>query len=111
MTAQEIFETLKMLVQKYSLVRGEIAIHKEDDGSVFFDKVDLNFYQMSGCFDDADIRDAFENHEWDIKEEGTYEFLCLLSYSEPQVGNYPPPNVEVDSYMMIEYIECALLKF
>jgi hypothetical protein len=101
-----IFSTLKELSQKYCLVHGMAAIIRTEDGSLAFDKNDLeNIYQHVGCFEEQEIRKAFEEYECHEMEPGEYEFTALLSYTPAQIGNYPPPNVEADEYMMIEAIE------
>lgn len=61
------------------------------------------------CADDL-IQEALEDRENDkvirkIDKNGHYEFKALLSIHREQRGDYPPPNLEVPTYCVIEHME------
>ena len=110
--SKEIFEQLKALTEEYTLVYGWGNFEKNDDGNFWL--VDFNetsFIVKAGCQSDDLIIETFTGGEYihPINEEGFYEFNALLRYTPPQIGNYPPPNIECEKYLEVEYIEYELI--
>lgn len=106
MEYKEIFDTLKSLTKNYCLVKGCGKIIKTDAGFVLKDFTDESYVSIAGLFAEDLIKQAFtEEFECDVEKEGVYEFTALLNYSAAQIGDYPPPNIECQEYMTVDYIE------
>lgn len=106
MEYKEIFDTLKSLTKNYCLIKGWCEIIKTDAGFVLKDFTDENYVSIAGLFADDLIMQAFtEEFECDVEKEGIYKFTALLNYSAAQIGDYPPPNIECQEYMTVDYIE------
>lgn len=105
MTIQEVFALLKDLSQKYCLIEGGGEIVKSSDGTYHFDRSNFGFSIGCGFMDEDLTLQAIDEYECQVQEGGHYDFVALLSYCPAQIGNYPPPNVEVPEYMMLEIME------
>lgn len=112
MSHKEIYNQLSDLCKRYCLISGQATVIRGEDGVFKFSKINNNDYIIvAGCFPDDLILGAFSDYECAVESEGEYDFRALLSYEPSQIGNYPPPNVEVESYMMIEHIEFKTILF
>jgi len=45
-----------------------------------------------------DIREQFRESDYDLSKYYESDVTLKMTYSEAQVGNYPPPNIEVPAY-------------
>lgn len=105
MTTLEIFNTLRLLYEKYSYIKAWGLIEEQENG--IFKLVEFNqdsYILCSGKDDSELIIQAFNEYECQVSQPGMYEFEALISYTEAQVGNYPPPNIEVPAYVEIEVV-------
>lgn len=114
LTAKEIFDQFKIFNKKFTLFSGQCEMVKNENGKFIFKdfKLEENMFSSTSYIDEDLINERFDGEtEFDteefneLKQEGFYVFECLLSFSEAQYGNYPPPNCEVQAYYEIEYIE------
>lgn len=110
MDYKKIFDQINTLTKKYVLVRGICDLVKNDDGKYVFEKFDdCTIYESTGNYDDELMAESFtEEAEFEVECEGFYKFAALMSYSPAQIGNYPPPNVEVPAYYDLDHIEFEL---
>ncbi len=110
MDYKNIFDQLNSLTEKYILVRGICDLVKNDDGKYVFEKFDdCTIYESTGNYDDELMAESFtEEAEFDAGCEGFYRFTALMSYCPAQIGNYPPPNIEMPAYYNLEHIEFEL---
>lgn len=111
MDYKEIFNQLNSLTKKYVLVRGICDLVKNDEGKYIFEKFDdCTIYESTGNYDEDLMAERFDKEtEFEGMEcEGFYKFAALLSYSPAQIGDYPPPNIEVPAYYDLEHIEFEL---
>jgi hypothetical protein len=106
---KEIFDTMDKLTEQYCFVRFFADIHKDEDGQMKF-KGDVyeNIYMMAGMMDEDLLNEAFHEFEPEVEQEGSYTIKALLYYSKAQIGNYPPPNIEVPPHCEIQHIEFKL---
>lgn len=100
----EVFNLLDEINKRYTAVFGWGLIKKNslinfDDGSFIV--------QTAGGENSDLIEEFFNEFEFNL-EDGYYEFKFLLSYSKPQIGDYPPPNIEVPAYY--DYIDASFEK-
>jgi hypothetical protein len=111
MDYKEIFDQLNKLTKGFILVRGICDLIKNNEGKYIFEKFDdYTIYESTGNYDEDLMAERFD-HETefeDIECEGFYKFTALLSYSPAQIGNYPPPNIELPAYYDLYYIEFEL---
>jgi hypothetical protein len=105
MSYKDVYDQLTELCKKYCLISGQADIIRVNDRLEFGPISPHDYVVVAGCFPDDLIHSSFVDFECIVDGPGIYDFRALLSYSPAQIGNYPPPNVEVDRYMMIEYIE------
>lgn len=100
----EVFNLLDEINKRYTAVFGWGLI--ETNKLVNFD--DSSFIIKTSEADDHDLIEKFLNDfDFDL-QDGYYEFKFLLSYSEAQIGDYPPPNIEVPAYY--DYIDSTFEK-
>lgn len=108
MTVKETFDLLMELSLKNILITGYCQFFERDGKFVIGDFDYINFHvRAGGCSEDL-IIDCFleDDQEWpQIDKEGCWSFEALLNYSPAQIGEYPPPNIEIPEYVMIEYSE------
>jgi hypothetical protein len=106
MSYKEIYDQLTSLCNKYCLISGQADIREIEKGRFEFATIEEHDYLIvAGCFPNDLIQKSFIDFECEVGSSGPYEFRALLSYEPAQIGNYPPPNVEVETHMMIEHIE------
>lgn len=109
---KQIFDTLNSLTKNYCLVKGWSEIIRTDDGFVLKDFDNESYVNIAGLFSEDLILKAFtEDFKCDVEKEGVYEFTALLNYSAEQIGDYPPPNIECEKYMTVDYIEFKFICF
>lgn len=90
----EVFNLLEEINKRYTAVFGWGLI--ENNKLINFD--DSSFIIKTSGAEDYDlIEDFLNDFEFDL-EDGYYEFKFILSYSKAQIGDYPPPNIEVPAY-------------
>jgi len=107
-TYKEQFDFLKEFCKKYTYLVGWGLFELDDNEKYILRGFDGdNHIVLAGLDNESLIIEAFNEgeYEWRVTEPGFYEFHAILSYSPAQIGDYPPPNIEVAEYMMIEYIE------
>jgi hypothetical protein len=104
MTIAETFLTLKDLCHKYCLIKGTGEIVKSKEGTFLFNRNNFG-YAVAGFCDEDLLLGTIDAYEHAVEKEGYYDFIAIVSRSPAQIGNYPPPNVEVPEYMMVEMIE------
>lgn len=118
MNYKEIFDTvINALGSRRIIIMGTISIKSESEGvfttsSFIKDEEDYSWYdKFAGyIFSDDLIEKAFmEEFQHNVDKEGIYYIKAILSYTEEQRGNYPPPNLEAEEYMLIEHIEYEYL--
>ena len=103
---KEKFEFIKNFCDNYSYLMGWGLIEKQEDGRYAFVGFDGDSYIVwAGRHDEELIIQEFTERENEVTEDGFYEFRALLILSKAQIGDYPPPNIEMPEYMMVEYIE------
>jgi hypothetical protein len=110
MDYKEIFDQINSLTKRFIVVRGTCDLVKTDNNKYVLKEFDdCTIYESTGNFDQDLMGESFtEEAEFEVECEGFYKFAALLTYSEAQIGNYPPPNVEVPAYYCLEHIEFIL---
>lgn len=110
MDYKEKFDLINSLTKSFIVVRGICDLVKtNNDKYVFKEFDDCTIYESTGNFDEDLMAESFtEEAEFEAECEGFYKFAALLTYSEAQIGYYPPPNVEVPAYYCLEHIEFEL---
>jgi len=105
MDYKETFDKIKLLTDKYLLVKGYCLMVKGVSGYKMEDLTDDDIFETTSNYDEELILEAFNENIFEVESEGIYKFEALLTYSPEQVGNYPPPNIECYPYYYIDYIE------
>lgn len=110
MNYKELFDKIKRITTGQVLIKGFGTIVKDEDGKFVFDEFSCdNIYESTGNFDEDLMRERFDSdHNFEVECDGEYRFEALFSYSEAQIGDYPPPNVEVPAYYDLLHIEFHL---
>ena len=110
MDTKEIFDQLNTLTEKYLLIRGMCEMVLNEDGKyIFKDFDDSIIYDSTGSYDEELLAETFsEESEFEVECEGHYRFVAMVHYSPAQVGNYPPPNIEVPAHYELQHIEFEL---
>lgn len=52
-----------------------------------------------------EINEQFLESDYDWSQYYESDIIINLTYSEPQIGNYPPPNIEVEGYWDWDVLE------
>lgn len=90
----EVFNLIDNINNRFTAIKGWGLIKnnsiEEFDESSYIVESGLNV-------DNELLEYFFSEFEFDV-DDGFYEFRFLLSYSPPQIGNYPPPNIECQAY-------------
>lgn len=100
----EVFNLLEQINIRYTAVLGWGVI--ENNSLKDFDEGSF-IVKTSGGENGDLIEEFFKEFEFDL-QDGYYEFKFLLSYSKAQIGDYPPPNIEVPAYY--DYIDATFEK-
>ena len=100
----EIFNFIDEINKRYTAVFGWGLIINNELKDFAEDSYIL---KTSGNEDYNLIEEFFKNFGFDL-QDGYYEFKFILSYSKPQIGDYPPPNIEVPAYY--DYIDSSFEK-
>lgn len=110
MNYKELFDKIKRITTGQVLVKGFGTIVKDEYGKFVFDKFSCDdIYESTGNFDEELMAERFSDEfDFDVECEGDYMFEALFSYSEAQIGCYPPPNIEVPAYYDLLHIEFHL---
>ena len=56
------------------------------------------------------IKEQLDEGDYDFSKYYESELTLKMSYSKPQIGNYPPPNIEVDGYWEFDIIKVEYFK-
>lgn len=107
MDYKALFSQLKKLTESYVLIKGSCALKDDGRGKYSINSPsDYMIYESSGNFNEELMEESLiVDMEFDVECEGHYDFEALVSFSSAQIGNYPPPNVEVPAYYYVEHIE------
>lgn len=110
MDTKEIFDQIKSLTSKYLLIKGICEMTLNEDGKYvlnYFD--DSVIYESTGNYNEELLAETFSEEEgFNVECEGHYKFIAMLHYSSAQVGDYPPPNIEVPAHYELQHIEFEL---
>lgn len=101
LSPSEIFKLVDYLNKNYTIISGWGIIK---NGILDYFGEDSFILETSNYGSEELIIDCFKENEFEV-EDGFYEFKAMLNYSPAQVGNYPPPNVEISAYYTVEYLE------
>ena len=56
------------------------------------------------------IKEQLDEGDYDFSKYYESELTLKMSYIEPQIGNYPPPNVEVEGCMDWDVVKVEYFK-
>lgn len=100
----EVFNLIDEVNKRYTAVFGwGVIINNKLLGFA----EDSYILKTSGTEDYDLIESFFKDFEFDLLD-GFYEFKFLLSYSKAQIGDYPPPNIEIPAYY--DYVDAIFEK-
>lgn len=89
-----VFNLIDEINKRYTAVIGWGII--ENKSLKDFD--DSSYIIKTSGGEDGDLIEEFFSEFYFDMEDGFYEFKFLLRYSKPQIGDYPPPNIEIHAY-------------
>lgn len=110
MSYKKIFDEFNEFTESYLIVRGMCDLVKMENGNYRFSEFnDDCIYEATGNYDEDLIRESFNYYDdLKIECEGLYKFQALLTHEKAQIGDYPPPNIELPEHYCIDYIEFEL---
>lgn len=106
MHGKELFDELHNMQKSHSTISGFVVIATDDEGDkeVIFNEA--NVIVMFGLIDEEEAADnLLDSDVFKNLEDGCYHFQCLFTFNSAQIGDYPPPNIEVPEHYNVDYIE------
>lgn len=110
MMSNEVFTDLKHLLSTYCFVNGFIDFGEGEHGSIGIIGVPSEgIVQADGVYDEDLFNESMMNSEIPKQAGGHYYFEALFLYNKAQIGDYPPPNIEMQAHLELEKIEFTLI--